>query len=188
MAAGMAWLVSYEKTAGPSAVSPARWPESSSLAREVDGNTLLMFAHPRCPCTGASLAELIRVVDERQSPALVVFYLPENISDPESHDWRQADLVKVATSHPLIETYFDPGGIESQRFGAITSGTCLLYDRRGQLSFSGGITAGRGHQGASQSQSWLTERLASDQHPRVWCAVYGCNILPSDISGREQEG
>ena len=41
----------------------------------------------------------------------------------------------------------DPGGAEARRFGVATSGHVLLYDTRGDLIFSGGITPGRGEQG-----------------------------------------
>ena len=42
--------------------APARWPEASALVRNADGPTLVLFAHPKCPCTDASLAELARPI------------------------------------------------------------------------------------------------------------------------------
>jgi hypothetical protein len=34
---------------------PATWPAETHLAQAADGSTVLMFAHPDCPCTRASL-------------------------------------------------------------------------------------------------------------------------------------
>ena len=39
-----------------------RWPESSRLRRVSDKHHLVMFAHPRCPCTRASIGELALIM------------------------------------------------------------------------------------------------------------------------------
>jgi hypothetical protein len=56
--AGMAALWLYSITAGKEGAPPGRWPESSSLQRTPGASTLVMFVHPRCPCSHASISEL----------------------------------------------------------------------------------------------------------------------------------
>src|SRR5439155_10970718 len=55
---GLGVLVSFENSPG-AAESPAmRWPADSRIERVENRATLVMLAHPRCPCTRASLREL----------------------------------------------------------------------------------------------------------------------------------
>ncbi len=49
----------------------------------------------------------------------------------------------------------DDDGAEAKRFGAETSGQTLLYDERGTLAFSGGITGSRGHAGDNAGRASL---------------------------------
>jgi len=56
--AGMAALWLYSITAGKEGAPPDRWPASSSLQRAPGASTLVMFVHPRCPCSQASISEL----------------------------------------------------------------------------------------------------------------------------------
>ena len=49
----------------------------------------------------------------------------------------------------------DDDGAEARRFGAETSGQTLLYDARGALAFSGGITGARGHAGDNAGRASL---------------------------------
>ena len=56
--AGMAMLTRYDNTPGLSGQPPKQWPEESGLPRPDGTSTLVMFGHPRCPCTRASLEEL----------------------------------------------------------------------------------------------------------------------------------
>src|SRR4051812_12480766 len=70
-ALGVAWLggavvgggtlLNYSNTAGPGA-GAAAWPRGSALARESERFTLVMFLHPQCPCSRASVGELERLL------------------------------------------------------------------------------------------------------------------------------
>lgn len=50
---------------------------------------------------------------------------------------------------PDAAVFWDEKGEEAQRFGVATSGHVLVFDRSGVRQFSGGVTASRGHEGAS---------------------------------------
>jgi hypothetical protein len=75
--------------------------------------------------------------------ATVLFYRPRQFPP----GWERTDLWRSAAAIPGVTVRADPEGREAQRFGAVTSGHVLLYDRAGQLLFTGGITGSRGHEG-----------------------------------------
>jgi len=123
------------------------WPAGSSLPASADRPTLIMFAHPRCVCTRASLAEL-RAVQSRFAGRIatyVVFMHPAG----SAADWSHTDTWDTASSLAGVRVLTDTDGHEAERFGATTSGHVVLYDRSGRLLYSGGITPGRGHEGDS---------------------------------------
>src|SRR5438105_15392716 len=76
VACGFVALARYKSIAGEMAPAPVRWPEGTRLVRAGDRPTLVMFAHPRCACTRASIAELNRLASERSFDTLVVFLSP----------------------------------------------------------------------------------------------------------------
>src|SRR5262249_1932415 len=51
-------LALYETRPGCAADPPPDWPDRSRLRCDPDRPTLLMFLHPHCPCSRASLEEL----------------------------------------------------------------------------------------------------------------------------------
>lgn len=147
-----------------------------------------MFAHPRCPCTKASLAELESLAAKAKNRfhATVVFYQPTdtqsiaNASRIEPFDWTNTALVKLARSIPGVRVTFDRDGALANRFGAETSGHTVVYSSDGRLLFSGGITGSRGHLGDNAGfqtvlniLSGMPARFAhNDTTP-----VFGCDLF-----------
>lgn len=183
--AGFGYLFRYQANPGRGAEAPARWPTTSKLVLEPDGLTLVLFVHPRCPCTRASLLEFHRVLTdghERISGRVV-------ISVPETADrqWPETDLLDYATEQLKVPVLIDIDLIETRRFGIHTSGDALLYDYRGQLLFSGGLTPSRGHQGDSRGRALVlgVEQESMQQQDTLGTsAVYGCPLEnPSDFCG-----
>src|SRR5688500_19194399 len=58
---GLTMLGRYDTTAGASGLAPPSWPRASRIHLSEQHHTLVMFAHPRCPCTRASLGELAKI-------------------------------------------------------------------------------------------------------------------------------
>lgn len=176
VAIGFVCLFNYQTEVGKSGAIPVTFPEFSQMATRPDQPTLIMFAHPRCPCTRASLGELARVVSRLQDEvrAYVVFYLPETM-DPE---WAATDLVTTALAIPGVDVLHDKGGLETRRFRVRTSGHVLLYDKLARLSFTGGITSARGHYGDNEGSKELLAR-ATQSHSNITSkhVVFGCPIL-----------
>jgi hypothetical protein len=134
IAYGINTLRVYESTPGALGVAPSKWPAASSI-RPIEGKaTLVMVVHPQCSCTHAGFEELASLMDSLQGrvAAWVV------VADEGEFTLRKL---------PGVTVMRDVGGREARRFGALTSGSVVLYGTGGNLLFSGGITAARGHAG-----------------------------------------
>lgn len=189
--AGMGILLRYESRPGaPASPRSERWPEQSALRRAPGRATLVMVAHPRCPCTRASLAELARLMircGDRVS-AHVLFVLPPG----KGAAWGRTDLWRSARAIPGVDARLDPGGIEARRcFGAATSGQTFLYHENGRLLFRGGITAARGHEGDNAGSDAVAALVRDAGAHRATGAapastpVFGCALFDRVVQAGE---
>lgn len=170
------WLVvSYAMEAAPEVAAAATWPQDSSLARAAGGPTLLVFLHPHCPCSRATLAELERLLARAPAHAATRVVLAwDGACEP---DWDARGLRERAAALGIAEVALDPGALEARRFGATTSGEVLLYAADGTLAFQGGITPSRGHEGESVGRQALAELLHGREPRRRRAPAYGCALL-----------
>jgi hypothetical protein len=173
--AGMGLLWQHQYQPGEVHATPACWPADSQLTREIDQPTLLFFAHPKCPCTRASVDEFSRIMTlcRGRVQAYAVFVKPAAAEDAE---WNQSDLWTSATQIPGVVAIYDVDGKEAQRFQAATSGLTILYDRGGQILFRGGITASRGHRGDNLGRSAIVALLNQGSALVDHTEVYGCEL------------
>jgi hypothetical protein len=172
--AGMSALTRYKATPGVAAVAPERWPADAKLERNPRGATLVMLAHPRCPCTRASVAELAQLmarVGDRVT-AYVLFVRPEGVTD----GWERTDLWQSAANIPGVSVVADVAGREAALFGAKTSGQAIVYQRDGSLLFRGGITPARGHQGDNAGRTRILKLLEGAASERRDSPVFGCEL------------
>jgi hypothetical protein len=178
---GMQVLFKYETTPGTSGPLASKWPSDSIISRQPNKPMLLMVAHPHCPCTRASIAELAKIM--AHSPegvkATVLFVKPSGVGA----DWDDTDLRRSAAAIPGIIVLTDEDGIEAARFGAQTSGHTLVFDREGKLLFSGGITATRGHVGDNAGENAVLTALRQQTPDRAGTAVFGCSLANRNPSG-----
>jgi hypothetical protein len=176
LVAGIGWavVVNYETAPGRAGVTPAVWPVQTTLARNATRPTLVMVAHPQCPCTRASLGELNRLLAQcDQRVAAHVFFLkPAGQTD----DWVRSDLWRSVAGMPGLILHEDVGGREAAYFGAATSGQVLLYDPRGRLLFRGGITAARGHAGDNAGAAQILALLSGGGRMSRATPVFGCAL------------
>jgi hypothetical protein len=172
---GMTRLVKYEGAAGASARAPGRWPEQTALTLDTARPTLVMFAHPRCPCTRASIGELAILMSKLQGKVTthVLFAKPAGTVE----GWEQTDQLTSAARIPGVEVHVDVGGRSAERFGARTSGQALLYSTSGQLLFSGGITGARSHMGDNAGLDRIVSIVRTGDESRRTSAVFGCPIF-----------
>lgn len=171
---GLATLSSYKSSAGEAASAPVQWPASSAVTRAPQRATLLMFAHPFCPCTRASVAELAKLMARSTDTldAHVLFVRPAG----SSGQWEESDLWDSARAIPGVTAQLDLEAREADRFGSLTSGQVLLYSSAGELLFQGGITPGRGHEGDNPGVERVLSLARGAETPLHDSPVFGCEL------------
>jgi hypothetical protein len=180
VAFGLRTLFHYENTPGRVGALPPAWP-APQIERSSDRPTLIMLAHPHCPCTRASIGELAQIMARLQGKvaAYVLFVKPKEAS----RDWEETDLVRSAEAIPGVKVLLDSDGVDARRFGAKTSGHTQLFGADGRLLFSGGITASRGHAGGNAGERAILA-LASNQTPaQTETLVFGCALANRGETG-----
>jgi hypothetical protein len=173
--AGLAVVRAYDNAPGVSADAPARWPVGSRLVLSTTEPTLVMLAHPMCPCTRASLDELAEALARanRAAKSYVLFIRPAGFAE----GWEHSDLWKRAARIPGVTPIADDKGVEAARFGTSTSGQTLLYGADGRLLFSGGITGSRGHAGDNEGRAGLVALLTRTGSAQTHTSVFGCPLF-----------
>jgi hypothetical protein len=166
----------YKLTPGATADAPEHWPVGAiTVPPPEDRPVLVMFAHPKCSCTRASLATLTKLLGD-VGPlvrAHVVFLDP----DGAPADFFDSETVRRAKSVPGLSVSLDRDGQAARRFGALTSGHVVLYSRTGALMFSGGITSARGHEGESYGTRRIRAVLRSEPADRASAPTFGCELF-----------
>jgi hypothetical protein len=172
---GVGVLLQYSNTPGGLAAPPPVWPQTAGL-RPVHGqSTLLVFAHPQCPCSRATIGELALIVAHCRGKvnAYVLVYAPKSMGER----WARSELWNDAAGIPGVHVIEDQDGWGLRRFGASTSGQTLLYDSGGNLVFNGGITAARGHLGANDGMDAVESMLQKGTAMHHTAPVFGCSLL-----------
>ncbi len=164
----------YANTPGASGTPSAQWPQGSSLPVTHNHARLVVFAHPQCPCSRATVSELAKIlaVCQGKADAYVVFLSPRS----QTRQWVRSALWRDAEAIPGVRAIEDIQGREALRFGAATSGQTLLYDASGRLLFNGGITAGRGHAGDNDGSDALLAMLSGGSTRQKQTHVFGCSL------------
>ena len=167
-------MLSYELTPAAPA-SPVRWwPTATQLVRDPGRPTLLMFVHPGCPCSRASLAELSRLLSPRRNEVAVRILMvrPAGLEA----GWEKTDLWAIAQRIEGATVLCDADGVEAQRFGARTSGETMLFAPEGRLLFDGGITASRGHEGDNAGRDIIAALIDDGGNRFRQTPVFGCAL------------
>lgn len=179
---GAIYITQLENTPADQNLSyPSAFPVESRLKRDPNRATLIFFAHPKCPCTRASLAELSRLTTDLNGKltTYIVFIKPKG----ETDDWTDTSSRAAAEAIPDVQVVIDEDDIETDIFHAQTSGLTLLYDRDGSLRFNGGITAARGHEGDNAGRDTIFQIVASADKRNGESFVFGCPLHKKDCAG-----
>lgn len=171
----------YKLTPVPSGEAPATWPAESAITRSTDAATLVMLAHPQCPCTSASLQELAELMAQThgQMTARVLFLRLEDMPP----GWEHSDTWRQAAAIPGVTVSADDDGAEAKRFGATVSGHTVVYDKAGHLLFQGGITNARGHAGENVGVDRILSLVTRGTADKRSSPSFGCE-LSNEEQGR----
>lgn len=183
--AGLYWLNGFSGKAGAVGTVPPLWPTASTLTFTTEKATLIMFLHPRCSCSKASLGEFEKIITKSKALTnnLLVF-----INPPKTDRlWysRQDGLWNQAKRIPNTRMVVDHDGQEAKRFGAETSGQVVLYNPDGALAFAGGITASRAHEGDNQGEDALLAAILSKIPAGKSSHVYGCGLFNPSVGSAD---
>jgi hypothetical protein len=163
----------YDNTPGSQQRAPEEWPGGTNFQLSARGATALVFLHPRCSCSVATLLEVERVSKESGGRVQItaVFITPGQ-AGPEG---LQGTIAAQAAAIPGIAVVEDRGGAEARRFRALTSGLALLYSPSGRLEFAGGLTGARGIAGSNRgARAFL--RAALGTSIAGTSQVFGCEL------------
>lgn len=182
---GLAVLWAYEWSPGNSVDSPQHWPVESQLSLHNVHPTLLVFAHPKCPCTRATLYELEQMLTRCEGlvDVRIIFFTPDDFAA----EYKLAHLWSLAQALPGVQAISDQNGTAARHFHATTSGQVVLYDPQGRLMFSGGITASRGHAGRNAGRTAVESILLSGRADLQRTVVFGCLLRSPDNTIMEEE-
>lgn len=175
------WQVhAYSSRAGASGAAPPQIASGTLAPLAHAGPRLVVFAHPHCPCTRASLTELATILELSQQAvaAEVHFVRPPGVPA----GWERTATWKAAAKLPGVRVFGDEAGVLAERLGAATSGHAVLYDAAGKLLFQGGLTRARGQTGDSPARRTILRLLAGEAAP-AQAQVYGCPLLNSSNFG-----
>lgn len=174
---GFAPVIVHSSTPGRAAQAPpVLWPQQTALEFVQGRFHLVLFLHPHCPCTRATIEELARLRAQWGQPLQVdaVFIRPQ----PAPAGWEVTDTYRAASRIPGVRVLPDPGAVETRRFGAETSGQTYLYAPEGALVFRGGITPARGHSGANVGSEAILRALRGGNDMPAEAPVFGCSLFP----------
>ncbi len=178
IAIGVSWR--FMITPGRVGPHPEFWPTATTLARAAEGPTLVVFLHPRCACSFATVHELTRLIERvPKTPRVDVVFLGNAAAEPPA---TRGELWSAAASVPGAMLSTDDQGREARRFGAFTSGQTLLYDADGRLRYAGGLTLARGHEGDNMGRRRVAALLAGTAAPSGPEAVYGCPLVGDEVA------
>lgn len=172
---GWAALSRYENTPGQTPTPLQQWPTATKMSRTAGLPTMVVFLHPHCPCSRATITQLSVIMAHVQSKVRtqVLFAKLPGMTQ----DWVETGLFKSALRIPGVQVMVDENGTEAKIFHARVSGQVLLYDGMGQLVFNGGITSSRGHEGDNTGQDavigFLTKGIiTAKQTPSFGCFLF----------------
>ena len=189
IATGLGLLADYAAQPGLIGQVPQQWPQSTQLSLAPDRHTVVLAVHPRCPCTRASINELERSIGHAKTPPQIYALVFEPTTDEATDlhaNFAATDITRNLRRIPNTTVIPDPGSTIAADFGALTSGHAIVYDTKGNLVFSGGLTPTRAHEGPNTGTESLKRLFNGDQPIAQNAPVFGCPLC-SETKGIKLE-
>src|ERR1051325_8825510 len=112
--AGLWALWGYQYTPGQPALRFPRRLFGNVIKPSAGAGTLLLFVHPRCPCTRASIDSLALIMTQSRGKiaAYALFFKPVSFAEK----WERSDLWEEAAAIPGVTVLKDEGGAQAGYF------------------------------------------------------------------------
>ena len=185
LALAMGWSMmlayGYRREAAADVAPPSHWPANSQLPHSQGRDCLVLFVHPKCPCSQATVAELEQLLaafHARRPDSTLELCVVATIPRTAEDSWAQTRLIQRSLRLADAKLFLDRGGVEADRFGAQISGTVLLFDAAGRQRYAGGVTASRGQEGENAGSAALARLLAGEApstNPTL--PAFGCRLV-----------
>ncbi len=182
--AGSYLAMSYDFKPGRLGPPPATWPRETEYSYSIElltppkKTTVVAFLHPRCVCTRATVKQLVTALASHPGADLIVSVFTPLDAAQQAAWVESASVRTVQAAIPSAQIIWDRGGIQAWRFGALTSGTILVYDGQAREIFRGGITDRRGGErdnpGLQRFVRLLTGEQLAEANPSP---VFGCPLI-----------
>jgi len=180
---GYGAMVFYSAAPAKSSAGVGHFPLATSisvnpLSLRTDGLTLITFLHPQCPCSRATVSELQNLLSRKPGLENVPISAFAVVSRPSgcNESFARGAIVDSLKDIANLTVVIDRDDIESQRFGAVTSGQTLLFDKSGKCIFNGGITRARGEIGENAGTESLTRLIVGNRTAIEKTPVFGCSL------------
>ena len=170
--AGLNW---YKMQPGPVGKLLSHWPHNIGISHDYGLYNIVLFAHPQCGCTNATMVELEKIIHQEKNKlnVKIFFYRPKG----SEQNWSDGKAKKLASTLPVTTIYDDEGGQIARRFGALTSGQVMLYSPNGKLEYAGGITESRGHIGANAGSRAIASIVETGVSNSKREHAFGCALF-----------
>lgn len=172
---GLSW---YKTRPGEMTLSLSEWPSQAGLHLSNADYTMVLFLHPKCECSDATVYELASLLKDAGTKlkTQIVFYYPEKAKE----EWAHTDLWSKASAFQNSTLIADKAGKTAFLFGARTSGETYLFNSTGKLLFHGGITESRGHIGPSPGQRAVASILEGTKSSDFTTKPFGCSLFSAE--------
>ena len=172
--AGFRQLDGYSNTPAASGNAVQSWPRMSNLDPDSQKPTFVMFIHPHCPCSAASVHSLLEIMREHSlsSKFIVVFVRPKGVAPK----WELSATHETCLKTPGLTTIVDDQGKEATLFGALTSGQTYIFSPNHELVFSGGITSARGMEEVGPERKLVINAILGQTAHTQHTPVFGCSL------------
>lgn len=171
---GLVRVARYDSA--PEAVNAIKgdFPSGSIIHLNSATPTVVLFVHPACPCTQASVHQLAEAQAQASRKANIYIL----IAKPAGHSFAKEakEMRKLAEQVQGAQVLDDVDCKEAVRFQATVSGQCFVYDPKGKLTFSGGLTRARGHYGTSLGSDTVLALLNGQPTTVRNAPVFGCYL------------
>lgn len=135
---------------------------------------ILMFIHPKCPCSVASLNALELIIRSCHSqPSAEVIVVGADESQIASNAFALVAKARAIPDAIVRSELLN----EAKLYGARTSGHLVVLNADKQELFRGGITPARGHEGQSVGMECVKSLLTGYAPAERTRPVYGCPLF-----------
>jgi hypothetical protein len=166
-------MMRFDTRPGMAGNPPLRWPATSQVKLAKAQRTLLVFLHPKCSCSRASISQLQNL--QKRLPGKfhteLVLWQPLNPS-PSWNQLYRTDMGELTGTQVIT----DPGGRAAALFDVHTSGYVLLYGAGGDLQYAGGLTLARAFDLEGPGIVAMEQIMAGSKTTAAHRPVYGCSF------------